>query len=240
MKEYIGKSSNFTRLLGMQVLNSKLTDLNDIRLANAEVGVLSRVISTLFSAKKLLNKHNNPSILSSPKPRPLAAFSLIELMVTLGVIAIGLTLAIPSFRTMVMNNRISTSTDAFANALNYARNTALTLAVTVKVCPVGAANSVTCGASWANGWLVATVPTTGVGTLLMSQQNGANDATVSSGTSIVNFDAQGLASTQSNFAICDSRGSTYARSVQVLPTGYVQTGQTMGVAVWNNGAISCP
>lgn len=178
--------------------------------------------------------------LSPPLPRLLAAFTLVELMIALGVFAILLTVALPSFRTMLMNNRLNGNTDSLVNALNFARSNALTLAVNVEVCPIGASNSITCGASWANGWIVVTRPTSGVGTLLQSQAFSPLDPNLSSSASSVTFNLHGLANTQNNFALCDSRGSSVARSVVVLATGYIQQGQTPGVAVWNNGAITCP
>lgn len=214
-------------------------DLNDIRLMNAEDKSLSRVLNSPYAQNNQSKQYPKPSF-PLKIIKAMAAFSLIELMVTLGVFAIALTIAIPSFRTMLMNSRISANTDSFVNALNYARNSALTLSVNVQVCPIGAPNSVTCGANWNSGWIVATVPTTGVGTLLQSQEAGPNDPQVSGSAAAVTFDPQGLATTQSNFAVCDTRGSNYARSIQVLPTGNVQAGQTTGVAVWNNGAITCP
>lgn len=207
----------------MQALKrSELKDVNVIRVRNTEgypwVSTLSTCLNPLYK---------------------IAAFSLVELMVTLGVLAIGLTVAIPSVRTMIMNGRLASNADSLANALNFARNTALTQAVDVQVCPLGALNSVTCGANWSNGWIIVTQPTTGVGTLLQSQQFPSTVNLVGS-SSAVTFDQQGLATTQSNFSVCDNRGGSYARSVQVLATGYVQTGQTPGVAVWNNGTIACP
>jgi type IV fimbrial biogenesis protein FimT len=169
-----------------------------------------------------------------------SAFTLIELLVTLCVLGILLMVAIPSFRTMILNNRISSNADALVNALNYARGTALTLAMNIKVCPVGTPGSTTCGADWSDGWIVVTEPASGAATLLKSQQNAGNAPTVSANASEVLFDRYGLSTTQSNFTLCDSRGGTFARSVEVLATGYVQSGTAPGQAVWNNGTLTCP
>lgn len=165
-------------------------------------------------------------------------FTLVELVVTLSVFAIIVTIAIPSFNTLLQNARLSANTDSIVNALNYARNTALAQSVNVRVCPLGTANSTTCGTSWNNGWIVITQPTSGAATLLKSQAFTTSRiaATV---TSIV-FDNHGLATTQNNFTVCDTRGASYARSIQVLATGFVQAGPTAGVAVWNNGSLTCP
>ncbi|WP_298623659.1 GspH/FimT family pseudopilin [uncultured Legionella sp.] len=170
----------------------------------------------------------------------LSGFTLIELLVTLCVLGILLMVAIPSFWTMILNNRISTNADTLVNALNYARGTALTQAMNIKVCPVGSPGSTTCGTDWSNGWIVVAEPASGASTLLKCQQNSGNTPLVSASSTQVLFDRYGLSTTQSNFTLCDSRGSAFARSVEVLATGYVQSGTTPGQAVWNNGALSCP
>lgn len=141
---------------------------------------------------------------------------------------------------MLLNNRLTANTDAFVNALNYARSTALFQAVNVAVCPLGALNSTTCGGDWSAGWIIVTQPASGANTLLKSQQNLATDPTLSGNVASVVFDAHGLATTQSNFKLCDNRGGSFARSVQVLATGFVQSGNVVGQAVWDNSALSCP
>ena len=172
-------------------------------------------------------------------------FTLIELLITVVIAAILMALAMPSFSSMLMNNRLSAQANAFVNALNYARSNALTQNVNAQVCPLGAAGSVTCGANWGAGWIVATLPAAGTGVLLQSYQTGAHDPILSAvafngvTASAIVFDPRGLAATQSNFKICDSRGATYARSLQVIATGSVQQGPTPGQAIWG-GALACP
>lgn len=165
---------------------------------------------------------------------------MVELLITITVLTILLALATPSFRTMLMNNRILAEADALTNSLNFARNTALTQNITVIVCPFNAAGSTTCGGSWQNGWIVATQPATGTPVLLHSHATGTNDSVLSATTASVTFDSRGIATTQTNFKLCDTRGANFAHSVEVLPTGFVQSSSTAGVAVWNGGALTCP
>ena len=68
-------------------------------------------------------------------------FTLIELMVTLFVLAVMITIAIPSFRTIILNNRLNTSADSLVNALNYTRSIALNNNSNVQICPFNSANS---------------------------------------------------------------------------------------------------
>jgi type IV fimbrial biogenesis protein FimT len=170
----------------------------------------------------------------------LAAFTVMELLITLSVMAIVLMLAIPSFKTLLLNNRLNANVDSLANNLNYARGVALNDAMTIKVCPLGTANSTVCGANWSSGWIVVTQPSTGTATLLKSQQNPDVNPTVSANQSEVNFNSHGLADNQINFTFCDTRGAQFARSLEVMATGFIQSGSTVGQAVWNNAALACP
>lgn len=165
-------------------------------------------------------------------------FTLVELLVTIAIAAILVSLAAPSFQTMLLNNRMAGQTDELTNALNYARNTALSQSVGVIVCPIGAVSSTTCGTDWGAGWVVVSDPS-GTPTLIQSRLTVAGSPVVSS-TANVTFDARGLSTTQSNFTICDSRGTTFGRSVQVVATGSVQAGNTPGTAVWGTPALFCP
>ena len=167
-------------------------------------------------------------------------FTIIELMVTLLVVAIMLTIAIPAFRSLILNNRLTTSADSLVNALNYTRSLALTNNSSVKICPFNSANSIVCGNNWSSGWIVVTQPASGTAVLLRSQQNSTVSTTVSANNTSVTFDFIGLASGATNFSFCDARGGTFARSIQVMATGYVQSGDTPGQAVWNNNPMTCP
>lgn len=172
-------------------------------------------------------------------------FSLIELMITIAVAAILLSLAAPSFTTLLRNSRMSSKKNEFVNGLNLARTTALAQNAKIKVCPFSSAGSATCGSSWSNGWIIETQPATGNATLIKGYQSGPKDPSLSAvafngivATDLV-FDPNGLSTTQSNFKICDARGANSAVSLQVLLTGFIQAGPTPGQAVWG-GALTCP
>lgn len=83
-------------------------------------------------------------------------FSLFELVVTLSVAAILATIAVPSYRSLVQSNGLTTQTNELVGALNYARATAVTRGTTVTLC--SSADRVTCrnDTDWSTGWLVYT------------------------------------------------------------------------------------
>lgn len=167
-------------------------------------------------------------------------FTLVELLVAVTVLTILFVFALPSFQDMILNNRVLAQRNALTSSLNYARNTALSQNANVIACPYGGANSTTCGGNWQSGWIVVSQPVTGAPVLLFSNAAGPNDPTLSSTAGTVTFDTRGIATTQSNFKICDQRGGSFAQSVQVLPTGFVQSGATMGSAVWDGTGLGCP
>ena len=169
-----------------------------------------------------------------------SGFTLIELLVTVAIGSILLALAAPSFQNMLLNNRLTAQAGGLTTALNYARNTALSQAVTVRICPFGTLNSFTCGASWSAGWIVVSDPT-GTPTLLQSKQITSSNAVLSSTTATtkVDFNPRGL-STASSFQVCDSRGAAFARSLQVFASGFVQAGTTPGQVAWGSAALTCP
>lgn len=170
-------------------------------------------------------------------------FSLVELLVSMMVVAILLGFAAPSFRTMLMDNRLLTEVDSLITDLNYARNTALNRNVTITVCPISTPNTPVCGSEWRQGWMVIDRNTH---TILQSHSLATNAPTLSSvaiagaSTNLVEFNPRGLATTQTNFKFCDKRGAEYARSVEVAATGFIQAGTLPGVAVWNGGTLICP
>jgi len=63
-------------------------------------------------------------------------FTLVELLVTLAVLAIVLGFAVPSFQNMVESNRVTSTTNNLVGLLNYARAEAMRYGRTVAVVPV--------------------------------------------------------------------------------------------------------
>lgn len=88
--------------------------------------------------------------------------TLIELLVSLGILSILLTLAIPSFTDFLISNRIVSNTNDFMATLNFARSEASKRGTFVTVCR--SANASTCATdggndqNWSQGWIVFVDP----------------------------------------------------------------------------------
>ena len=86
-------------------------------------------------------------------PRRHAGFTLIELMITILVMAILLGVGVPSFQNTIRDNSTNTAANEFANALAFAKSEAIKLSKPVTVCPRDAGGG-GCGVDWSLGWLI--------------------------------------------------------------------------------------
>lgn len=87
-----------------------------------------------------------------------SGFTLVELMIVIVVLAIILTLGVPSFRSIIQNNRATTAANDLVAALQTARSEALKLRADVTVCPSagGAACAAAGSRDWSVGWIICT------------------------------------------------------------------------------------
>ena len=137
-------------------------------------------------------------------------FTLIELIVTLAVVAIVTTLALPSFRTTIMNNRLTTQANEFITDLNIARSEAVKQANTITI----TSNN---GNNWAGGWTIT--DSGGITLRVHGALDGTSTLTGSAGTVI--YQRTGFISGGSTltFDLCDDRTGETGRRVTILNTG---------------------
>jgi len=81
-------------------------------------------------------------------------FTLIELMVTVAVAGVVLTVGVPSFREMIQENRAATNANSFVTAVHFARNEAIKRGQRVSLCKSVDGATCTTSGGWQQGWIV--------------------------------------------------------------------------------------
>jgi len=83
-------------------------------------------------------------------------FTLVELLVTIAVVAILAAIALPSYTSMIQRSDVSSASNRLLADLGYARSEAATLGTYVSVCPSTDGTSCSGSAAWESGWIVYT------------------------------------------------------------------------------------
>lgn len=157
-------------------------------------------------------------------PASKRGFTLIELMVTLAVLGILLSIAVPSYQTFVMNSRMASQTNDLITALNLARSEAVKRAANVTVC--ASSNGASCTGGWEAGWIVRDA----AGTPIRVQQALGGNSTLTGGTNVastITFTASGRTTipttatvATTTLTLCPpSPATVQGRAIQIEPTG---------------------
>lgn len=82
-------------------------------------------------------------------------FTILELIIAVALLAILLTVAVPSFLTSLQNNRMAASSNDLLTAMQLARSEALKRKVPISVCAADTSGATpACGSDWSEGWMV--------------------------------------------------------------------------------------
>jgi type IV fimbrial biogenesis protein FimT len=166
-------------------------------------------------------------------------FTLVELMVTIGVVGMLTAMAVPAFNNFVLNDRDIGQINSLVASFNYARSEAIKLNHGgIQVCPT--VDGTHCGGTlWANGWIV--LDTLGDPPLQYVPAFAGNNTVSATGASPtgVTFSSTGLVSAPITIKVCDIRGAGYARDIEINATGRIAASQTPGMSV-SGAALSCP
>ncbi len=94
-----------------------------------------------------------------PRRAVAAGFTLVELLVTLVVVAVLAVVGLPALQSLVARNRLTADANRLLSALYLARSAAVERGRPVQVC--ASADGLHCGAGWDRGWIVAEADTGG-------------------------------------------------------------------------------
>ncbi len=212
-----------------------------------------------------------PPMPASPVPagrcESSAGFTLIELLVTIVVLSILLGLAVPAFRSFMQNDQQWVQQQNLLLSLNAARSEAIKNDLTISAAIPGGAqictsnNGLTCtGTPWEQGWIVLGVDPANpgnvaakrlqvvgalpAGTTLTEANNNLSLTFLSNGALNTAPGAmnQPPANPPVTFKMCDIRGPTFARYLQVTAMGRVLGSPTPGMDLQNppQPIAACP
>ena len=173
-------------------------------------------------------------------------FTLIELMIAVGLTGLLLSMAVPALDIFVSNARQTGAINDFVSSIHQARSTAVTTNGRVTICPSsGGTNCEAVG--WNNGWIVFSDRdsdrTVDNDETIISSSGRIEGLTFQSGqfATFLMYRPNGrvmnasLNGSSGSFTVCDKRGADYAKVMTIDLSGRPRLGRTLP----NGNAPSC-
>ena len=167
-------------------------------------------------------------------------FTAIELMITIAILSITVSIALPSYTTIVRNGVLAQHINSFYSALNMARSEAIKRGAPVSVCP--STDQAACAASgtqWEQGWIVFVDSNNnhvvdGTDQVLWAERNLTAGYTLrgSSATTLPSYftmNPKGAPSATGQYVLCQAMQINPARAI------LVSMGGRISIATDNNG-----
>ena len=183
------------------------------------------------------------------KPLRQYGFTLMELLVTVSIVAILAAIGIPSLTETIKSNRITAQVNEFVLALNFARSEAIKRGVRVSLCKTS--DAMTCirdgaGSNWDQGWIIFTNQDgddifDGADEAILKVQDGAQNQITMTGSLLVDdmisyrpngviSRPNGIVSASGTIKVCDDRIGVEGKSIAINATGRSTI----------NTGVSCP
>lgn len=141
-------------------------------------------------------------------------FTMIELMITIGIAAILATIAVPSFNEVILSSKLNTLANNFVASAQLARSEAIKRNATVALCASSDGSS--CTGTWKDGWIVLAD-----GTVVYTQAPLPGGYLLSGNVTSINFQPTGVGATAATLTLCRATPTvgTQQRTVTVSATG---------------------
>jgi type IV fimbrial biogenesis protein FimT len=167
-----------------------------------------------------------------------AGFSVTELMVVVGIVAILLGVGVPSYRYITNSYRMSAEVNGLLGDLQYARAEAVREGQTVTACISTTGTSCTGGGNWAQGWIVFSDPnnnqTVDAGEVVLRRQSGftgivPDTFNASGNLTAITYNREGFATTAAGFPNttitlhASPSNPAWTRCLWITPVGMLTT-----------------
>ncbi|MET3916429.1 type IV fimbrial biogenesis protein FimT [Variovorax sp. OAS795] len=145
-------------------------------------------------------------------------FTLIELMVTIVVLVVLITVAVPSFDNIRLSSRLTSYATDLVSGSQLARTEAIKRNAVVRLCVSSDGTSCATTGQWETGWIVISAD----GTVIQKQPAAAGGFQIrdSGSLSALLYDPTGVGASAANFTICRATPvGSQERVVKVSATG---------------------
>lgn len=169
-----------------------------------------------------------------------SGFTIIELMITLMLVAVLLTLGVPSFSNTIEQNKLSTKINDLISTLQYARSESVKTGKRITVCKSNTGTScVAAAAGYESGWIVFEDDSPSDGNidageqLLKVHEALDSNVTLRGNPSFVNFisylPSGGVTSTNpGHFVMCKDSNTAKSRAVFINTAGRTRVAKDTG------------
>lgn len=166
------------------------------------------------------------------------AFTLIELLIVIAIVAILLTIGMPGFSGFIANNRITTEASSLVGDIALARSEAVRRGVTVTICAASVARNSTgpFNCSGTNNWSAGRIIFVDSGTIgtfesgitppdeLLRAREALNGVSLNLSANAIQISAAGSSNVAGTATACKT--GYFGQDVQVVLSGLVSTSKT--------------
>lgn len=162
-------------------------------------------------------------------------FTLLELIAVVALVAILLTIGVPTFREIQRNSHLITQVNQIILALNLARSEAIKRAARITICKSNDEINCSTTASWSDGWIVFTDTATigsldGSDTLIRAWSRLKQGFSLTAGVNFTNYvsylasgESRGSPDNNDTFTLCDDE-TKKGRQIIINPAGHFRVG----------------
>lgn len=150
-------------------------------------------------------------------------FTLIELMVTIAVMAILLAIAVPSFTDAVLGSKLSSYANNFVASAHLARSEAIKRNTAVTLCASADGASCATAGGWQQGWIVLSGTT-----VIQRQQALPAGLSFTGGAHSIIYQSSGINAISTTLTLCRATPSvgSQQREISISATGHPSVTKT--------------